>query len=808
MIRFDTMTFEFLFRDIRHSVRGLLRRPGFALLALLTLGLGIGANTAIFSVVNAVLIRPLPYPDPEAIVALWETDGARGWNQAPVSAEDYLAWRDQLEGVEVMAAGRPQSYSVTGGGDPEQIPGIAVGAEFFEVFRTPPAMGRGFDPSENSAGNHRVAILSHGLWERRWGSDPDVLGTTMEVGGEMYEVIGVMPEGFAFPSTAQMWTPLVISDGELADVNRHFLYVFGRLAEGRSVEAADRELKRIAELRAVDFPDSNRGWGAVVLSMHEQMTQNVRSILWVLLGAVGFVLLIACGNVANLLLVRASGRAREMSVRAALGAGKGRLVRQLLTESAVLAAAGTVVGLFFAWVGLDLLLSLSPITVPGGGEVGIDLGVLGFAAGAAALSGLLFGSVPAWSVWRSDLNRGLRDGGRGGLGTAGRRTRATLVMAEMAMALVLVTGAGLMLQSVTRLLDQDVGMNVENVVTAGFNLPQSRYPSPDERRIFYETLMERAERIPGVTGVALTPWLPPGGGPLYHVRIEGVHEAWTADLPLARMRTVTPGFFQMMEIPLLQGRTFTPQDDANADLVAIVDQAFVDTHFPGEDPIGRQFRTLQDVPRTIVGVVGNVANAGLANQSGPTDYLPHDQMGMGFGQTLVVKTSTPPEDNIAAVREAIWELDGNLPLTGVGTLASRLDQSVASQRFNATLLTLFAALALILAGVGIYGVMAYTVREQTRELGLRMALGASRGAVQTLVLKRAMLLVAGGVGAGLLASFGLTRVISGFLFGVSATDPLTITSVVVLLAAVGVVASWIPAHRASRLDPQVALRQD
>lgn len=804
----DAMTLDTIARDLRFSLRALLKRPGFATLALLTLGLGIGANTAIFSVVDTVLLRPLPYPEPERIVALWEQDGGRDFANTPVSAQDFEAWQEEMQTLEHIAAGRPAGFALTGGGEPEQIPGIRVSADFFDVFGRSPDLGRAFTEEETIDGAHRVAVLSHALWVRRWGADPGVLGETIELDGERFEVIGVMPEGFAFPSAARIWTPLVISDQEYDDTGRHFLLAFGRMQSGTSLAQVDREIARIAERRASDLPRSNGGWTATAVSMHEQMTQNVRGMLWVLLGAVGFVLLIACGNVANLLLVRASGRQREMAVRAALGAGKGRLIRQVLTESVVLSAGGAILGLGIAWIALELMLGVGPIAVPGGGSVTIDLRVFGFAALVALGSGLLFGSVPAFSVWRSDLNRGLRAGARGAAGGPGGRMRDTLVVLEMAMALVLVTGAGLMLQSVNRMLDVDIGMDVQNVAVAGFTLPPARYPDPQERLLFYSTLLERAGQLPGVEHATLNPWLPPGGGPLLHVRIEGVHPEWTADLPLARMRAVPPGYFDAMGIPLLRGRDFSANDAVDSDLVAIVDQAFVDVHFPDEDPIGKRFRTLQDAPRTIVGVVGNVTNAGLTNDAGPTDYLPYTQAAFGFGQQLILKTSGDAEAAIPMLREVIWEADADLPLNGVGTLESRLRTSIQGPRFNAMLLGLFAALALVLAAIGIYGVMAFTVRERTRELGLRMALGATGAAVQSLVLRRAGLLVLAGVALGLLVSAGLTRMISTYLFGIQATDPRTLVGVVVLLCGVGLVASWVPAVRASRLDPQVALREE
>ncbi len=802
------MSFDSLLSDLRFAIRALLRRPAFAALALLTLGLGIGANTAIFSVVRAVILKPLPYENPDQLVILWEEDPNREFAQTPASAQDFFAWRDGLESVDGVIGGRQLQYAVTGSGQPEHIPAFQVSAEFFDVFGVAPILGRGFDASETQPGENHKVVLSHGLWTTRWGQDRGVIGQTVDMEGTPHEIIGVMPAGFAFPTMAQMWTPLVIPDAWIEDVNRHFLTVLARVSDGRTVDDVDREIARIADLRSTDFPESNEGWRANARPLHDQMTQGVRGMLWLLFGAVGFVLLIACVNVANLLLVRASGRTQELSVRAALGAGKGRIVRQLLTESVVLSVGGTLIGVLGAWLAIRLLLGLSPIVVPAGGEVQIDLAVLGFAVFTAFGAALLFGAFPAVSVWRSDLNSGLRSGTRGGAGGAGGALRSFLVVTETALAMILVTGAGLMLQTVGRLMDVETGMDVENVVTAGFSLPSARYPEAQDRILFYERLVDRARQMPGVEAAVLNPWLPPGGGPMFHVRIEGVHDAWTADLPLARSRTVSDGYFEALGIPLLQGRPIEAGDRADSELVAVVDQAFVDVHFPGEDPLGKQIRTLEDVPRTIVGVVGNVMNAGIAQDAGPTTYLPYGQAAYGFGQRLILKTAGDPESFIPALREVIWEMDGDLALNGVETLESRLSDSVSVQRFNAVLLASFAGLALLLAAIGIYGVMSFTVRERTRELGVRMALGASGRLVQMMVLRRAAGLVVTGVVVGVVASLGLSQVISSFLFGVEPTDPRTLIGVVGMLCGVGLLASWVPAFRASRLQPQVALRDD
>ncbi len=807
-LRLQELTLESMFKDLRFAARALMRRPAFTVLALLTIGLGIGANTAIFTVVNAVLLRPLPYPQPNQLVMVWEQDRARGWDRVPGSAEDFLTWRGETRALQALSGGANATFALTDGGEPEQVPGFRVTSDFFSVFGVAPAVGSFFGPDANVTGAHRRVVLSHGLWQRRFGGDPRVVGRTIQVDGEGHEVLGVMPPGFQFPSAAQLWAPLVFSDAQLEDRNWHFLLTVGRIAEGTTLEAARTELTTIAARLSQEFPSSNEGWGIDVRPLHAEMTNQVRGMLLVLLGAVGFVLLIACANVANLLLVRASGRTRELSVRSALGAGKTRLVQQLLTESVLLAGLGGALGLGLAWLGLDLLLSLSPIVVPGGGRVHIDTTVLAATALGALLTGVSFGTAPAIAVMRTDLQSSLKDGGRGQAGTAGHRLRGFLVVAEMALALVLVTGAGLMIQSVRSLLDVDVGVDNENVLLAQFTLPPAAYPQDADQVLFYDRLVERARALPGVRDAALTSVAPPASGGQFHVRIEGVHDAWTMDLPVARSRSVSVGYFEAMGIPLLRGRTFTADDRAEGARVAIVDQAFADQHFANEDPIGRQIRTLEDEPREIVGVVGNVANTGLGSDAQPTDYLPYAQTTFGTTMTLAVRTQSEAGTFLPAVQDAIWSLDPKLPLVGVGTLQDRLSDSVAQARFNSTLLTLFAVLALVLAGVGIYGVMAYTVSERTRELGLRMALGASGSSVRGLVVRRALTLTVGGVLMGMAAAFWLTRVIASFLFGIEPTDPITFASVAGILCAVALLASYVPALRASRLDPLAALRNE
>lgn len=808
-LRLRELTLDSIARDLRLAVRSFVRRPAFTLLALATIGLGIGANTAIFTVVNAVLLRPLPYPDPDGLTLVWEQDRERGWDRVPASAEDFLTWRSEAQAFSALAAGSGASYALTDGdGPPEQTPGMAVTADFWEVFGVQPALGQPFGASANQDGAHRVVVLSHGLWERRYGADPEQVGRTIRVNGESYVVAAVMPEGFQFPSTAQLWTPLVIQQAQLDDRNWHFLTTVARLAPGVSIDAARTEMATLADRLAIDWPESNAGWGSDVRPLHAEMTQGVRGMLWVLLGAVGFVLLIACANVANLLLVRAAGRTREMSLRAALGAGRARLARQLLTESIVLAGGGALVGVLLARWGLEALLAIGPVGVPGGGDIAIDLPVLGLTALAALITGVVFGAAPAVAVWRTDLQTTLRDGGRNSTGAGGHRLRSFLVVSELALALVLVTGAGLMLQTVQRLTAVDVGVATDRRLVTQFSLPAATYPGLEDQSRFYDALVDRVGSLQGVQSVALNPFLPPGGGPQIHVRLEGVHDAWTMDLPVARLRFVSAGYFDAMEIPIVRGRGLTDDDRRDTPAVVVVDEAFAETHFPGEDPIGRQIRTLTDTPREIVGVAANVVNAGLGNSVQPSAYLPYRQAAFGAGQTLIVEAERDPLALIPALRAAVAELDPELPLNGLGTLEDRIGAAVAQPRFNATLLVLFAALALLLAAGGIYGVMAFTVSERTSEIGVRMALGASSASVRAMVVRRAVGLTLTGIALGVLASISLTRVMESLLVGVEPADPWTLAAVSALLFAVALLASYLPARRASRLDPVGALRAD
>ena len=786
-------------------MRALLRRPGFTAVALVTLALGIGANTAIFTVVNAVLLRPLPYPDPDELVLLLETNAEAGLDQVPASAVDYLAWRAGATRFEAMAAYANGQATLEGGvGDPQRLPAAAVRSTFFDVFKVPPLMGRGFVRGEDQRGAPAVVVLSHGLWQDRFGADPDVVGRTVQLDGAPAQVVGVMPEGFRFPGTAQLWTPLVFAQEQLDDRNWHFAPVVARLRDGATVASATEELQVLAARQEEAYPDSNAGWSAAAFPLHDELVGSSEAMLWVLLGAVGFVLLIACTNVANLLMVRAAGRRRETAIRTALGAGRGRLLGQLLVESLVLAVAGGAAGLLLAGWGLELLLALAPLTVPGGATPGIDGTVLAFTLAVSVGAGLVFGTAPAALMWREEPLTDLRDGGRGRLRGAGGRLRSALVVAEIALALVLVVGAGLMVRSLSNLMGEDVGFPSGNLLVAQVALPAERYAGPERILGFYRSLLERVEAIPGVRSAALGPWLPPASGPIFHHRVEGVHTAWTMDLPTARSRPVSAGYFETLGIPVLEGRALGPEDRAETARVAVVDAAFANAFFPGESALGRRIRVLEDEPREIVGVVGDVKNTGLAGAPQPTSYVPMTQTAWP-DQGIVVRTAADPGRLVRPVTDAVHELDPGLPVFGVETMEQRLRSSVAQPRFQTRLLGLFALLALVLAAVGIYGVMAWSVAERTAEIGLRMALGASEPEVRDLVVKRALGLTLAGAALGVVGALVLTRVLSSFLFGVDARDPLTFVAVAVGLGVVALVASWLPARRASRLDPIRAL---
>jgi len=796
--------------DVRHAVRLLLKRPGFTAVAVVTLALGIGANTALFSVVFGVLLSPLEYQAPERLALVWRTNVERQTGNYPVPAPEFLDWTEQSHSFEYTAAVRQTNVVLTGTEEAERLQGAAVTASLFPLLRTNAQLGRAFVPVENTSGSEFVVVLSHGLWTRRFGADPGVVGQHVRLDGRSHEVIGVMPEGFAFPSQAQFWTPLVFTPQQLGDRDWHFLLMVARLKEGVTFEDAQRDLLQVNARLESAYPETNVGWTSVVQPLHEAAVGNVRTTVWVLFGAVGFVLLIACANVANLLLARATGRRRELCVRAAVGAGRGRLVRQMLVESIVLAVAGAVVGLVLAYVGLDALVASAGNSIPRAANIELNGTVMAFTAGIALATGVAFGLLPAFQSSPVDLVEGLKEGARGGMAGHHARTGRALVAVEIAVALILVVGAGLMLQSFRHLAAVDPGFNPDRTLTFRLSLPGAEYPAPEQIVTFADQLREGLAALPGVTSVGINPWLPlAGGGPQFRYRLAGDPVGPVNDMPVGMFRPVSPGYFETMEIPLVAGRAFTEADRAGQIPVAVVNEAFVRRHFPDGGAIGERVVISYEEPdapeRTIIGVVRDVRNAGLVSDPVPTYFVPFNQVPWNT-LALVVRTTGEPGALTPNVRAIVQRLDPDIPLYNIATMDERLSQVVAQPRFRTQLLTVFAGVALVLAAIGVYGVMAYAVSQRTQEIGVRMALGANAGRVRAMVVREALVVGLSGVAVGVIGAVALSRFVAGLLFGVTPTDPLTYASVAGLLAAVAVVASYLPAVRASRVDPMEALR--
>ncbi|HET7275337.1 MAG TPA: ABC transporter permease [Longimicrobiaceae bacterium] len=806
---------ETLIQDIRYSLRRLMKSPAFTLVAILTLALGIGANSAIFSVVNGVLLKPLPFEEPDQLVGVYHLteDGHR----AVMSPANFRSVREESRSLEAIAPYYSEDFTLTGAGDPVNLQGLEVGAGFFnDVLKMEPLLGRTFLPEENEPGRNRVAVLSHGLWQQRFGGDADIIGRTIQLNGELYEVVGVMPSGFSYPAERQIWTPIEYDELFLSDNSRGawYLSVVGRLLPGVSIEQAASEVQTIGQRLAIEYPDTNTDLGFTVFSLHENLVGDLRPALLVLLGAVGFVLLIACANVANLLLARAAARESEFAVRTALGAGRARLIRQLVTESVILGILGGAAGLLLAVWGTGVLVSLQPQDVPRLAEVGVDGSVVLFTAAIAVLTGVLFGLVPALQTTRTDLTNSLKEGGRGALtGKASDRLRSGLIVAEMALAVILLAGAGLLIKSFVQLQNVDPGFRSEGALAFELQLPNAAYEDATSRSAFYGALEDRLAALPGVTSVGGTTSLPlTGTSFIISFEVEGREPAPPGESPSLSIRAATPDYFRTMGIPLLQGRGFTDQDRAGSPPVVLLSSAAVQRHFPNEDPIGKRIEVgmIVDSARVggvVVGVVGDVKESDLAGEQAEMLYLSHAQVPFG-SMNMVVRTAVPPLSLAGAIQSTVSELDPNLPVDNIRTLEQLVSESVSQPRFYMLLLTVFAAVALLLAAIGIFGVMSYAVAQRTREIGIRIALGAEQSSVLKLVVGKALGLAAAGVALGLVGAFALTQLLESLLFGVSATDLPTYLIVTILLMGVASIASYLPALRATRVDPNVALRYE
>jgi len=797
-----------LWQDLRYGARMLMKQPGFTLIAVLTLALGIGANTAIFSVVNAVLLRPLPYPDSEQLAWVWMDNRQEGIAEDITSWPNFEDWRTQNQIFQGMAGVRDRRFNLTGTGEPEELNGANVSANFFDLMRVSPQHGRAFGADEEREGREQVIVIGHGLWQRRFGGDAKLVGQTVNLSGQPHTIIGVMPPGFQFPNKTEIWKPLVPDAQTRTARGSFWLPVIGRLKPGVTRVQAQTEMAGIAQRLEEQYPNTNRGFGVNVVMMHEQLVGKMRTALWVLLGAVTCVLLIACANVANLLLARAATRQKEVAVRAALGASRGRVVRQLLTESLLLAAVGGGLGLLLARWGLDALVTLGPSDLPRSESITIDRRVLFFTLGLSLLTGIVFGLAPALQASKLGLGDVLKEGGRS-TGGGGQRIRSVLVMAEIALALVLLVSAGLLLRSSWRLQQVNPGFNPERILKVRLSLPSSKYREGAQAAAFYQQLLERLRVLPGVQAAGAT-----SSVLLYKVHnsagifIEG-RAAPDGPRPELPLDSVSLGYFQAMDMPLVQGRQFNQQDKADGLPVAIVNETMARRFWPNEDPIGKRFTFGGSGPQarwlTVVGVVRDSRRQGLDAAIRIESYLPHAQRPLR-AMEVVLRTTDNPLSMARTVRSAVWSLDGDLPVSEIQTVEQMLRARVAPRRFNLLLFGLFALVAVLLATVGIYGVMSYSVTQRTHELGLRMALGATARDVLKLILAQGLKLTLFGVTLGLLASFALTRWMESLLFNVRPTDPLTLAGIALLVLAVALLACWIPARRATKVDPMIALR--
>ncbi len=814
-----------LWQDLRYGARMLMRKPGFTLIAVVTLALGIGANTAIFSVVNAVLLRPLQFKEPDRVVILWERRASSGEANITISAHEFVAWREQSRDFERMALILGGSFTLTGGGEPETIAAWRVSADFFSVLGVQPKLGRVFAPGEDQAGGANVVVLSQKFWQRRFGSDPSVIGKTITLSDQPFTVVGVMPA--LDPKPPDLWLPIDLP-GEAVKVGAHTSNVMGRLKPGVSVDQAQAEMSDIAQRLERQYPSSNTGHGAFVISLREQTVGKVRRELGVLFGAVGFVLLIACANVANLLLARAAGRQKEIAIRAALGARRGRLIRQLLTESLLLAGLGGGAGLLLAlWI-TDLFAKIKSVDIPRLEQINIDGRVLAATAGFALLTGILTGLAPAWRSSRPNVSGRLNDGSRTSVGLGSRRTGSLLVVLEVALALVLLIGGGLMLKSFLRLTNVDPGFDPRNVLTLDIGLPRPRYPDPRHQMRFYEQLIERIKALPGVESVGATSETPLTAGDNWlPFHVEGRPAPPPGQEPYAATRTISNDYFRAMKIPLRKGRFFSDADARVALPVIrwyeqqpfparfnepqpapaiIITETMARTFWHNEEPLGKRIRIVASPWLTVVGVVGDIRHGSLNAKPNPEMYMSHLQE-PGGSLAVVARTSGDPSSLIRAAREQVKALDKDQPVT-ITTMEQLFSDSVAEQRFNALLLGVFGALAVGLAMVGVFGVVNYSVSQRTHEIGVRIALGAQARDIFKLVVGQGMTLALAGLGAGLAGAFALTRFISTLLYEVSPTDSATFVAVTLLLVLVALVACWIPARRAAKVDPMVALRQE
>jgi putative ABC transport system permease protein len=809
-----------LWQDARYGARMLRRQPAFTAVAVVALALGVGANTAIFSVVNAVLLRPFPFREQERIVGVWEATESH--NRIEVSPGNFADWRRHAtDTFEQMAVLNPWSANLAGDGAPERLQGFQVSPSFFPMLGVEPVLGRTFTAEEEQPGRDSVVVISHGLWQRRFAGDASVLNRALNINGRAYTVVGVMPPDFQLHRRAELWSPFAPDERTLSNRIPHYLIVYARLRANVTPEQARASMRALAGNIARENPQTNAGWSANVVPLREQAVGDVETPLLLLLGAVGFVLLIACANVANLLLARAASRSKEIAIRTALGAGRLRIVRQLLTESVLLALAGGLLGLLLAAWGVDLLVANLPsgaaFSLPRAEQIGIDSRVLAFTLLVSLLTGLVFGLAPALHATKTDLGGGLKEGGRtSGAGAPGRRLRSALVVAEVALSVVLLVGAGLLVRSIVGLMRVDPGFDGEGVMTMRLTLPRPKYAEDAKATAFLDQVLERVKGLPGVESAGATSQLPLGGSNAStSFQIDGQPPLAPSERPGAAQRVVSPDFFRTLRIPVVEGRAFTEGDDANAPRAVVVSQMLAQKFFPGGSAVGRRIRSGAGDGQlyTIVGVVGDVKHFGLKREPEPTLYFTH-KTDPGRSMVLTVRASEAglAESLAPLMRREVLAVDPDQPVFDVRTAREAVAQSVSLERAVAFLLSVFAAVAMLMAAVGIFGVMSYAVTQRTQEIGVRMALGAQRGDILRLFLRHGLALALVGAGVGLAGAFALMRVlgslVAGLLYGVSAADPLTYAGVALALVCVALAACYVPARRATKVDPMQALRYE
>jgi putative ABC transport system permease protein len=795
-----------MMNDLRYALRMLAKTPGFTAVAVLTLALGIGANSAIFSVVNTLLFHALPYPHAERLVRVQEKTA--GFGYMDISYPNFLDWASRNDVFESQTVIRPDSFTLMGAGEPERIRGVKVSSGMLTTLGVNPARGRGFLPADDRKGAGPTVILSDGLWRRRFGGDSSAIGRTIRLDSVGYTVIGVMPPSFKLPL---LESDLMVPLGLDADMRRgnHYLVAVARLKSGVTVAHAKSNLDAIAQAMVRQYPDSNGGWGLDVDGLQELLARELRPAMLILLGAVGVVLLIACANIANLLLARSTARRREFAIRSALGASRARLARQSFTESLVLALAGGGLGLLVASWGIDALVSLKPEDIPLAETIRINASVLGFTLVVSILTGLLFGLTPAIESWRVRLSETLKEGGRTSAGSLSRHgLRRALVISEIALSLVLAVGAALLIKSFVNVARVNPGFRPESVVTMQLALPRTFY-SDDTRAVeFFNRLLEQCSGIAGASAVGAAHNLPlTNENSQTSFLVEGQPKPTVANWPYTEYSIVAGNYFQAMGIPLRRGRLFADGDKVGSPPVMIVDETLAAKYWPGQDPIGKRITVLGDKPIEVVGVVGHVKHYGLDQQARVESYYPFRQIPMR-DMYLVLRTSSDPAAMVAAVRREVQAMDKDLAVDKVRTMRKLVADSMATRQFSMALLSIFAGLALTMAAIGIYGVMAYTVAQRSHEMGIRMALGAQSHDVLVLVVRHAMTLAGIGVAAGLVGSFAVTRALKSLLFGVSTTDLSVFAGISMLLISVSFLASYLPARRATRVDPMVALRDE